>query len=140
MYKVAFHGTLLLLSSAEITLARGEPGEVELTSYERNRPQFHSTAGKNDWGMGPFVKRKQPILRPTPDSRFRCPIRDKDVLWEAQNVYHPAAVVRNGKVYSLTVTAQIALCLPSVEVKVITARAGNVCGKPAWTMILPPSG
>ncbi len=58
-------------------------------------------AGTDGWDMGPFVKRKQPILRPTPDSRFQCPIRGKDVRWEEQNVYNPAAVVRKGKVYLL---------------------------------------
>jgi len=55
----------------------------------------------DDWALGPFVKRGQPILRPTRDSVFRCPIRGKDVRWEEQNVYNPAAVVRNGKVYLL---------------------------------------
>ncbi len=54
-----------------------------------------------DWQMGPFVKHKEPVLRPTPDSRFRCPIRGKEVRWEEQNVYNPAAVVREGKVYLL---------------------------------------
>ena len=32
-------------------------------------------AGKAGWHLGPFVKRKQPILRPTKDSTFRCPDR-----------------------------------------------------------------
>ena len=49
--------------------------------------------------MGPFVKRKEPVLRPTPGSRFKCPIRGKEVKWEEQNVYNPAVVVRDGKVY-----------------------------------------
>jgi len=56
--------------------------------------------GRN-WDMGPFVKRKEPILRPTPDFRFQCPIRGKEVRWAEQNVYNPSAVVRNGKVYLL---------------------------------------
>ena len=58
-------------------------------------------ADKDGWDMGPFVKRKEPILQPTPDSRFQCPIRGKEVRWEEQNVYNPAAVVRGGKVYLL---------------------------------------
>lgn len=53
------------------------------------------------WDLGPFVKRKQPILLPTPDSRFHCPVRGTKVRWEEQNVYNPAAVVRDGKVYLL---------------------------------------
>jgi len=66
-----------------------------------------STAGTadaqsdDDWQLGPFVKHASPILRPTPDSRFHCPVRDSEVRWEAQNVYNPAAVVRDGKVHLL---------------------------------------
>jgi hypothetical protein len=49
--------------------------------------------------MGPFVKQRAPILSPTPDSRFECPTLGKEVRWKEQNVYNPAAVVRDGKVY-----------------------------------------
>jgi predicted GH43/DUF377 family glycosyl hydrolase len=52
-----------------------------------------------DWEMGPFVKRSSPVLSPTPDSTFRCPVLGKEVRWEEQNVYNPAAVVRDGKVF-----------------------------------------
>ena len=35
--------------------------------------------GKQSWELGPFVKRPQPILSPTPDSRFHCPVHvEKD--------------------------------------------------------------
>ncbi|MCY3018501.1 MAG: alpha-galactosidase [Planctomycetota bacterium] len=54
-----------------------------------------------DWQMGPFVKHPQPVLSPTPDSRFQCPVLGKEVRWEEQNVYNPAAVVRDSKVYLL---------------------------------------
>jgi hypothetical protein len=53
------------------------------------------------WEMGPFVKREKSILSPTADSVFTCPILKKEVKWESQNVYNPAAVVRDGKVYLL---------------------------------------
>jgi predicted GH43/DUF377 family glycosyl hydrolase len=53
------------------------------------------------WDLGPFVKRKEPILRPTPDSIFTCPIRGTEVRWEEQNTYNPAAVVHGGSVYLL---------------------------------------
>jgi predicted GH43/DUF377 family glycosyl hydrolase len=53
------------------------------------------------WEMGPFVKREKPILSPTVESVFTCPILKKEVKWESQNVYNPAAVVRDGKVYLL---------------------------------------
>lgn len=53
------------------------------------------------WQMRPFIKRAQPVLAPNPDSRFRCPVLDREVRWEEQNVYNPAAVVRQRKVYLL---------------------------------------
>ena len=58
------------------------------------------TAG-NGWDLGPFVKRKEPVLRPTSDSRFLCPVRGSEVRWEERNTYNPAAVVRGDKVYLL---------------------------------------
>ena len=60
-----------------------------------------SLPDRHDWDLKPFVKRQQPVLSPTPDSRFQCPIRGKEVRWEERNVYNPAAVVRGGKVYLL---------------------------------------
>ena len=56
---------------------------------------------ENGWDLGPFVKRKEPVLQPTPESVFTCPIRGTDVRWEEQNTYNPAAVLRGGKVYLL---------------------------------------
>jgi hypothetical protein len=53
------------------------------------------------WDIGPFVKHQEPVLRPTSESRFTCPVRGKEVRWEERNVYNPAAVVRDGKVYLL---------------------------------------
>jgi predicted GH43/DUF377 family glycosyl hydrolase len=53
----------------------------------------------SDWEMGPFVKLPRPVLSPTPGSKFQCPVLGKAVHWEEQNVYNPAAVVRDGKVY-----------------------------------------
>ncbi len=64
-------------------------------------PSVLGDEDEHSWIVGPFVKRKQPVLQPTSDSRFQCPIRGEDVRWEAQNVYNPAAVVRRGKVYLL---------------------------------------
>jgi len=64
-------------------------------------PAASANAQTGGWDLGPFVKRKEPILRPTPDSRFRCPVQGKEVRWEEQNVYNPAAVVRGGEVYLL---------------------------------------
>jgi len=53
------------------------------------------------WALGPFTKLPQPVLSPTPDSTFDCPIEKRTVRWEEQNVYNPAVIVREGKVYFL---------------------------------------
>jgi predicted GH43/DUF377 family glycosyl hydrolase len=54
-----------------------------------------------EWAMGPFVKLEQPVLSPNPEVKFQCPMLGKEVRWEEQNVYNPAAVVRDAKVYLL---------------------------------------
>lgn len=50
------------------------------------------------WALGPFAKWGRPVLSPTSRSAFRCPIERREVRWEQQNVYNPAAVVRGGRV------------------------------------------
>jgi predicted GH43/DUF377 family glycosyl hydrolase len=42
-----------------------------------------------------------PVLGPLEASAFRCPVRRKEVQWEAKDVFNPAAVVKEGKVYLL---------------------------------------
>jgi predicted GH43/DUF377 family glycosyl hydrolase len=55
------------------------------------------------WSLGPFIKQDQvnPCLSPRAESSFRCPIRGAAVSWEEKDVFNPAAVVREGKVYLL---------------------------------------
>jgi len=53
------------------------------------------------WEIGPFAKRPEPVLRPRPESVFKCPVAGKEVRWEEKNAYNPAAVVRDGKVHLL---------------------------------------
>lgn len=55
------------------------------------------------WMIGPFVKSKaqNPCLMPKADTGFQCPLRKETVYWEAKDVFNPAAVVRNGRVYLL---------------------------------------
>lgn len=54
-----------------------------------------------DWQLGPFrrVDKVNPILFPSSDSTFYCPIQQKEVPWECAHAFNPAAVVRNDKVY-----------------------------------------
>jgi hypothetical protein len=51
----------------------------------------------NGWGLGPFVKHRRPVLQPTPDSVFTCPIRGTDVRWEEQNTYYMNYTTWSGK-------------------------------------------
>jgi predicted GH43/DUF377 family glycosyl hydrolase len=54
------------------------------------------------WGEGPFVKLKEnPVMGADSSYRFFCPIARQEVRWQAADVFNPAAVVRDGKVYML---------------------------------------
>lgn len=58
----------------------------------------------NDWEMK-FQKISDPLVNPVlgaiEESTFKCPVRRKDVFWEAKDVFNPAAVVKDNKVYLL---------------------------------------
>ncbi len=58
---------------------------------------------ESDWVMAPFVKVDEvnPVLNPNSSSVFFCPVRKDSVRWEEKDVFNPAAVVRDGKVYLL---------------------------------------
>ncbi len=55
------------------------------------------------WMLGPFLKENayNPILDAKASSAFYCPVKKETVRWEEKDVYNPAAVVRNGKVYMI---------------------------------------
>jgi len=54
-----------------------------------------------DWEWIPFIKidSLNPILHPSTDLEFICPIRSTSVLWEEKDVFNPAAIVKDGAVY-----------------------------------------
>lgn len=58
----------------------------------------------NEWEMkfhkisDPLIN---PVLGPIEDTSFLCPVRRKQVNWEAKDVFNPAAVVKDGKVHLL---------------------------------------
>jgi predicted GH43/DUF377 family glycosyl hydrolase len=56
---------------------------------------------KEDWQLGSFERLDEvnPILAPSPDSVFYCPIQNKEVHWEMDHTFNPGAVVHEGKVY-----------------------------------------
>jgi predicted GH43/DUF377 family glycosyl hydrolase len=65
---------------------------------------FNNSAGDStaSWALLPFIKidSVNPILGPGPGS-FIDPILNKKVLWEEKDVFNPAIVNRNGKIYML---------------------------------------
>jgi predicted GH43/DUF377 family glycosyl hydrolase len=62
-----------------------------------------AATGQQEWVLGPFEKldAANPVLGPLPTSTFFCPVRGEEVQWEEKDVFNPAAVVRDGKVYLL---------------------------------------
>lgn len=54
------------------------------------------------WALLPFerVDEFNPVLTPG-NATFQCPIRQEVVKWEEKDVFNPAAVVRDGKIYLL---------------------------------------
>lgn len=55
------------------------------------------------WMLGPFCKEAEanPCLVPNGRSSFFCPVRQEKVAWEAKDVFNPAAVVRQDRVWLL---------------------------------------
>jgi len=55
----------------------------------------------NNWALLNFVKADSinPILKPSPDLSFDCPLNQKEVAWEERNVLNPSAIVKDGKVF-----------------------------------------
>jgi predicted GH43/DUF377 family glycosyl hydrolase len=54
----------------------------------------------SSWAMLPFIKvdSVNPVLT-AGNLTFQCPILNQTIKWEEKDVFNPAAVVRNGKVY-----------------------------------------
>jgi beta-1,2-mannosidase len=70
-------------------------GKVE-SKKQMNEPS------DNSWALIPFVKADSvnPVLVPGNGS-FICPVRKEKVLWEEKDVFNPAVIVRDGKMYML---------------------------------------
>ncbi len=55
------------------------------------------------WAFGPFIRpaNVNPVLSPDERSVFLDPMSRQQVAWEANDVFNPAATVKNGKIYVL---------------------------------------
>ena len=62
------------------------------------------------WMLGPFEKPSQgnPVITPTPASRFTYPMTDTVVRWEEHATFNPAAVVKDGRLIADDTPAAIA--------------------------------
>ena len=55
-----------------------------------------------DWQLGPFKKPAgNPVMKADSTYLFNCPVKKETVQWQKADVFNPAAVVRNNKVYVL---------------------------------------
>src|SRR6056297_3050921 len=61
-----------------------------------NQPKYNES-----WAFPGFEKEDSlnPILKPSPDLTFVCPINKQAIRWEERNVLNPAAIVKDDKVY-----------------------------------------
>ena len=55
------------------------------------------------WDLGTFVKTKEnPIVKADSTLSFFCPVKKEQVKWQKADVFNPAAIVKDGKVYLFT--------------------------------------
>src|SRR5665648_268821 len=55
------------------------------------------------WDLGTFVKTKEnPIVKADTTLIFFCPMKKELVKWQKADVFNPAAIVKDGKVYLFT--------------------------------------
>lgn len=90
------HKLVILLGISLIISCRSTNQKQEQATSKAD-----SIAQSTDWAMFNFVKidSLNPILLPSTDRAFVCPILKKSVKWEEKDVFNPSAVVRAGKVY-----------------------------------------
>jgi predicted GH43/DUF377 family glycosyl hydrolase len=56
-----------------------------------------------DWVLGPFVKTKEnPVIKADSSLKFLDPLKKEIVAWQQADVFNPAAVVKDSKIYVLT--------------------------------------
>ncbi len=64
---------------------------------------FSETTFSQEWGLGPFVKTKEnPIAKADSTITFVCPVKKEVVKWQKADVFNPAAIVKDKKIYLFT--------------------------------------
>jgi predicted GH43/DUF377 family glycosyl hydrolase len=97
---------LSLAGSAALALGilAGCNGAADTTSSAATtKAPANSAATATSWALLNFAKvdSANPIMGPSAVGQFLDPILKKPVLWEEKDVYNPAVVVRDGKIYML---------------------------------------
>lgn len=73
------------------------------------------------WEIGPFTKPAgNPVMQADSTFLFNCPVKKKVVQWQKADVFNPAAIVRNNKVYVLFRAEDV----PGVGIGMRTSRIG----------------
>lgn len=85
-----------------ITITVLSVNTFNLSSPRSDHARAVAADTSSNWTLLPFVKMDEvnPILKPGTGS-FIDPISKKEVKWEEKDVFNPAIVMRNGKVYML---------------------------------------
>jgi beta-1,2-mannosidase len=74
-----------------------------------------------NWQLGNFVKpATNPIMQADSSYLFNCPVKKEIVKWQKADVFNPAAIVRNNKVYVLFRAEDV----PGVGIGMRTSRIG----------------
>jgi predicted GH43/DUF377 family glycosyl hydrolase len=65
--------------------------------------QSGTTPKAVDWPLGHFIRPAgiNPIISPDSNSRFFCPMRMRQVDWESNDTFNPAAIAKDGMLYVL---------------------------------------
>lgn len=66
-------------------------------------PNGEETSSDSNWALGPFVRpaNVNPVISPDETTTFYCPMNKKEVAWESNDTFNPAAVVMGDSIYVL---------------------------------------
>ncbi|MBS1511301.1 MAG: hypothetical protein JST86_10710 [Bacteroidetes bacterium] len=75
----------------------------------------------SNWQMGPFVKpAENPLMGADSTYHFHCPMKNESIQWQKADVFNPAAIVKNNKVYVLFRAEDV----PGTGIGMRTSRIG----------------
>ena len=74
---------------------------ILIISCKQEIKQHTETKNATAWWLTNFVKidSLNPILQPSAQQVFKCPINKANINWEEKNVLNPSAIIKDGKVY-----------------------------------------